>query len=434
MKLIFITPGTGSYYCGVCMRDNSLAKELIRRGHEAIMLPMYLPLTLDEAPVSQEAPIFYGGINVYLQHKFSIFRYTPLWLDRMLNHRGLLKRAAQQSGMTGGPEIGDLTHSMLLGEEGKQAKELEKLIEWLKEYDKPDAIWLSTALLVGLARRMKRELGVPVFCSLQGEDSFLDTLVEPWRTRCWDALAERGRDVDLFVAPSRYFAELMERRMKLPPERVRVIHNGISLEGFEEPGTPPQPPAIGYLARFIEGKGLGLVVEAFIELKKRGRFPDVQLRCAGSMTPADERYVEQLRARLAAAGCAQDAEFLPNISREAKIDFLKNLTLLSVPATYGEAFGLYMIEALAAGVPVVKPRHAAFPEIVEATGGGILCEPGNPRALADAWETLLADPARARALGLQGREAVHREFTMERMADRFLEVTREKVDAAGAAH
>ncbi len=432
MKLIFVTPGTGSYYCGVCMRDNALAKELIRRGHDAIMLPMYLPLSLDEAPASQQTPIFYGGINVYLQHKFSLFRHTPLWLDRLLNHRGLLKRAAQQSGMTGGSEIGELTHSMLLGEDGKQAKELEKLIEWLKECGKPDAIWLSTALLAGLARRMKSEVGVPVFCSLQGEDSFLDTLGEPWRTRCWDALAERGRDVDRFVAPSHYFADLMQLRMKLPAERVRVILNGMSLEGFEQPGTPPTPPVIGYLARFIEGKGLGLVVEAFIELKRRGRFSDVQLRCAGTMTSDDERFVAKQRASLAAAGFAADAAFLPNITREAKIDFLKGLTLLSVPATYGEAFGLYLIEALAAGVPVVKPRHAAFPEIVEATGGGILCEPQDPRALADAWEILLGDPARARALGLHGREVVRREFSMERMADRFLEVTREKVDAAGA--
>ncbi len=434
MKLIFITPGTGSYYCGVCMRDNALAKELIRRGHDAIMLPMYLPLSLDEAPVSQETPIFFGGINVYLQHKFSIFRYTPLWLDRLLNHRGLLKRAAQQSGMTGGSEIGDLTHSMLLGEDGRQAKELEKLMAWLKEYGKPDAIWLSTALLVGLARRMRQELGVPVFCSLQGEDSFLDTLTEPWRTRCWEALAERGREVDRFVAPSRYFADLMERRMKLAPGRVRVIFNGMSLEGFEEPGTAPQPPVVGYLARFIEGKGLGIVVEAFIELKRRGRFPEVKLRCAGTMTAEDERFVAAQRAKLAAAGVSADTEFLPNVSRDEKIDFLKQITLLSVPATYGEAFGLYMIEALAAGVPVVKPRHAAFPEIIEVTGGGILCEPQNPGALAEAWETLLGDPARARAMGLQGREVVFREFSMERMADHFLEVTREKVDSAGPAH
>jgi glycosyltransferase involved in cell wall biosynthesis len=152
------------------------------------------------------------------------------------------------------------------------------------------------------------------------------------------------------------------------------------------------------------------------------------------MTNEDARYVETLQARLAAAGLAQDAEFQSNISREAKIDFLKSLTLLSVPATYGEAFGLYLIEALAAGVPVAQPRHGAFPEIVEATGGGILCEPENPRALAEAWETLLADPAGARALGLKGRGVVLREFSMERMADRFLEVTREKVDAAGAVH
>ncbi|MES2569210.1 MAG: glycosyltransferase family 1 protein, partial [Verrucomicrobiota bacterium] len=122
MKIILITPGTGSYYCGVCMRDNALAKELIRQGHDAVMLPMYLPLTLDESSVSAQVPIFYGGINVYLQQKFAFFRNAPRWMDRLLNHSALLKLAGKKSGMTGGAEIGELTHSMLMGEEGKQAR------------------------------------------------------------------------------------------------------------------------------------------------------------------------------------------------------------------------------------------------------------------------------------------------------------------------
>lgn len=407
------------------MRDNALAKELIRQGHEALMVPMYLPLTLDESAAgTAEAPVFFGGINVYLQQKFALFRNTPRWLDRLLDARGLLRLAGKQSGMTDTSDLGPLTHSMLSGEEGNQRKELEKLVEWLREH-KPDAVWLSTALLVGLAREIKEALGVPVLCSLQGEDSFLDSLREPWRTRCWERLAERAQDCDVHIAPSRFYAEVMAPRMRLAPERLRVIFNGIALEGFEPTTSEATPPAIGYLARFIPGKGIGIVVDAFIELKRRGRFPKTKLRCAGAMTAEDEKYVGKLKAKLAAVGCADDAEFLPNVSREEKIAFLQSLTLLSVPATYPEAFGLYLVEALAAGVPVAQPRLSAFPELVEATGGGITYEPNTPAALADAWESLLGDSAKARALGFQGRAAVEREFSMPCMAERFLALTRE---------
>ena len=429
MKLVFLTPGTGSYHCGVCMRDNALAKELIRMGHEAIMLPMYLPLTLDESAANADRPVFFGGINVYLQQNFSIFRHTPRWLDRLFDSRRLLRWVGKFSGMTGGAEIGALTHSMLLGEEGHQAKEVENLIAWLR-YEKPDAVWLSTALLVGLARPIRSELGIPVFCSLQGEDSFLDSLEEPWRKQCWKTLAERSADVERFVAPSRYFGELMATRLRLKSEQLRVLWNGITLDGFGANEAPTQPPAIGYLARLYPGKGLGLVVDAFIELKRRGRFPQVRLQCVGTTTAGDDRHIAEQKRKLAHAGFAEDVEFRMNVSREDKIAFLKKLTMLSVPAIYGEAFGLYLLEAWAAGVPVVQPRHAAFPELIEATGGGVLFEPGNTRALADAWETLLADPERARELGQRGRAAVEQEFSLPRMAERFLDLTKEGMEPA----
>ncbi len=432
MRIVLITPGTGSYYCGVCMRDNALAKELIRQGHDAVMLPMYLPLTLEEGAASPESPIFFGGVNVYLQQKLALFRHTPRWLDRLLNARGLLNLAARQTGMTATAEVGELTFSMLRGEEGNQAKELDKLIDWLREH-RPDAVWLSTALLAGLARRLRRELGVAVICSLQGEDVFLDGLPEPWRARSWETLAERSRDVGRFIAPSRFYAELMQRRMRLPEAQVRVIPNGIDLADFAEIGGAPIVPAIGFLARMIEGKGLGLVIDAFILLKKRATFSGVKLRVAGAMTAEDERYVATMRRKLAEAGCAGDAEFLPNVSREEKVAFLQRLTLLSVPTSYGEAFGLFLIEALAAGVPVVQPETASFPEIIAATGGGILFEPGSATALADAWESLLNDPQKAREFGKRGRAAVGREYSMPRLAARFLAATCEIMDAENAA-
>jgi len=215
MKIILITPGTGSYYCGVCMRDNALAKELIRQGHEALMLPLYLPLQLDEAPVPGDAPTFFGGVNVFLQERFSIFRHTPTWFDWIFDRPFLLRRLAGGAQDAHREIVGRMTCSMLEGEHGHQRKELRRLINWLKKHQKPDAIWLSTMLLTGFARQLKKEIGVPVLASLQGEDEFLDGLPKPWNRRAWEIIIERSNDVDLFVAPSRFYATLMCGRMRL---------------------------------------------------------------------------------------------------------------------------------------------------------------------------------------------------------------------------
>lgn len=429
MKVFLLTPGTGSYHCGVCMRDNALAKELHRQGHDAVLLPMYLPLALDETAASPDMPIFFGGINVYLQQKFALFRHTPRWLDALFNQRWLLKLVAgSAASQTGGPDIGELTHSMLVGEEGKQGKELDELIAWMKQHGKPDAVWLSTALLVGLARRITRELGIPVLGSLQGEDSFLDSLAEPWKTRCWAALAERAKDVAAFVSPSRYYAEFMGGRMKLAPEKLRVVPNGIAIEDFT-PAPEPPPLAIGYLARMSPSKGLGTVIDAFILLKKRGHFPTAKLLVFGAMTSGDESYVAGLREKLDAAGCGADVEFHANVSREDKAALLRRCTLLSVPPSYGEAFGLYIPEAWASGVPVVQPDSAVFPELIAATGAGALFEPSNTDSMVKEWEKLLVDPAAAHALGAKGRAAVERDYTISRMAERFVSLTRESIDS-----
>ena len=432
MKLVLLTPGTGSYYCGVCMRDNALARRWIGMGHDAVMLPMYLPLTLDEAPVRSGNDVFFGGINVYLQQKLAWFRRAPQWVDRILNHPALLKWAGSMGGMTGGTLVGELTHSMLQGREGHQARELDKLVEWLRREGRPDAVWLSTALLAGLARPLREALGVPVLCSLQGEDDFLDNLEEPWRSRCWELLGRCAAEIPALVAPSRYFACLMQDRLGLGSAQVRVVPNGIALEDYAaEPGPGPAVPTVGYLARFVEGKGLGLLVDAFIRLKRAGRVPGARLRCAGAMTEADARYVEALQRRLAEAGCLGSVEFLPNLGRGEKVAFLRSLSVFSVPAVYSEAFGLYVLEALAAGVPVAQPRHAAFPEVVEATGGGRLFEPVDAGALATLLEDMLLDPAGTRELGAAGRAAVFQGFGMERLAADYLAVTREMIDLHG---
>jgi glycosyltransferase involved in cell wall biosynthesis len=434
MNIVQITPGAGAMYCGNCFRDNALVAELRRQGHDVTMIPLYLPITLDEEDQSAGTPVFFGGINVYLEQKFALFRRAPKWLRRCLSSDGLLRWAAGRTAKTRAADVGDMMISMLRGEAGRQARDLDELIAWLKTQPKPDVICLSNALLVGMARRLKAELNAQVVVTLQGEDSFLDSLPDSHRAAAWQLLAERAADGDKFIAPSRYFAEVMTRRLGLRPDRVHVVFNGLSLEGYRQPAGPSQEgnlrhasritqnaaPVLGYFARMCKEKGLDTLVEAFIHLKNRGNVPRLKLHIGGGCGPGDEPFVKSLRKRLAEAGFIGETMFAPNLSRVEKIAFLESLSVFSVPAGYGEAFGLYLIEAMAAGVPVVQPRAASFPEIVEATGGGVLCEPSDAKLLADAIESLLLEPERARAMGEAGRDAVFQRFSIEAMTDEVM--------------
>ena len=419
MNIVQITPGAGGMYCGNCFRDNAMVEALRKLGHDTLMVPLYLPMTLDDVDQSAGTPIFFSGINVYLDQNSTAFRKAPRWLRNALSHPKLLKWAAGRAAKTRASDLGELTLSMLRGEEGHQVAELDTLITWLKTQPKPDVICLSNALLIGLARRLKQDFGSLIVCNLQGEDAFLDGLPEPQRDIAWRVLAERCRDIDLFVAPSRYFADLMGRRLQLDRNRVQVIYNGIKLEGFTPATTPPDPPVLGFFARMCREKGLDTLVDAFLILKSRERTRDLRLHVGGSLGPADESFLAEQRAKLKAHESV--CRFFPNIDLAAKQDFYRSVSVFSVPALYGEAFGLYVIEALASGLPVVQPAVAAFPELIDATGGGVLCEPGNPASLADAIEAILADGARARSLGQAGREAVQRNFTADAMARSFVE-------------
>lgn len=427
MRIVQITPGSGgNFYCANCIRDSAAVRALRKAGHDALMVPMYLP-PADEADSRRAAPIFFGGINVYLQQKFSLFRKTPRWLDRLFDRPGLLKWVGRKARMTNAAELGETTLSMLRGEHGRQVKELDRLVEWLASRDRPDVVVLSNALLLGLARRIKDSLGAVVACLLQDEDTFLDMLPEPLRSRAWQSVSRRAAEADVFISVSRYYAEVMRERLELPAERIAVVYPGIDPGGYAPAGTPPDPPTLGYLSRMCREKGLDTLVEALVILKKDDRFAHLKLRVAGGKTADDDAFVDEVRLRLSDAGLTEDVEFLPNLPLPGKQAFLRTLSVLSVPERHGEAFGLHLLEALASGVPVVAPRNGAAPELVEATGGGLLCEPEDPASLAAALAELLLDPQRARDLGRRGREAVLANFTAERAA---LELTRAFEEAA----
>ena len=422
MRLLHLTPGTGNFHCGSCLRDNALIKALRVRGHDAIMSPLYLPLVTDREEASPDEPIRVGGVSLYLQQKMTWFHRMPRVVHRLLNHPGVLRLAAKGMGMTSARMLGEMTVGSLKGREGRQWGEWHQLIEWIKSDVKPEVVSLSNSLLSGLAPALAEEVGVPVLVSLQGEDSFLDTLVEPWWAEAWSAMRTNAQSVSRFIAPSSFYQEVMAERLAVPRDQIAVIPNGLDLTPFPIAEADPNTPTIGYLARMIQGKGLGTLVDAFVELVRRKSVPRVRLRIGGAFTAVDEAYVRTQKAKLAEAGCSDRVTWHPNLSFEEKLTFLSELSVFSVPATYGEAFGLYVVEAMASGVPVVQPDHGAFRELIELTGGGLLCIPDDVMSLTDQLEWVLKDESLRGRLVNGGLTGARSEFTAARMAERFEDV------------
>jgi len=434
MRIVHLTPGTANFHCGSCLRDMDLVKALRAQGHEITLMPLYLPLVTDGAEEEElvaeirakgtggpKPGVFLGGINVYLQQASRAFRFLPGFIRRRLDSETLLRKVAGRATMTSARTLGKMTVGSLDAADGKQAHEWRRIVAWIGgQSPRPDVVSLSNVLLIGVAKTIQTELGIPVVCSLQGEDAFLDTLPEPYRTRCWDILRDKARHVALFIAVSDYYAEVMRTRLGLEHERVVRVWNGIAVDRFPLREAEPAAPAIGFLARMCHGKGLHTLVRAFIEIHRRGRFPGLRLRVAGASTEADTGYIDGLKGELRAAGLDALVDWQHNISFENKIRFLHALTVLSVPAAYGESFGLPVIEALACGVPVVQPRHGGFTEVLEASGGGVLFEDAeNAASLADSLETILGDSGLRATLATNGRAGVEAHFASHHMASAF---------------
>ena len=431
MRILHLTPGTGHFHCGNCLRDAALAKALIQRGHDATIIPLYLPIHAEDGHAPAQRRVFLGGINVYLQHKMPWFRRMPRLLTGMLDAPGLLRWSARRGDLTDAEKHADLTVAMLRGDNGSMVTEIERLINWLSNEAKPDVIVLCNMLLVGLARPLKQAFNVPIVANMHGEDGFLDALGAR-SVDAWTELGHRANDVDAFIAVSKYYADQMHDRMGMGDARTHIIHNGIPLDDIAQPvdRDASQPQVIGYMARMCADKGLHTLVDAYIALRQLDPQRPLRLRVAGVQLKQDRVFVRKLQDSLARAGVLDECTFLPNVSREQKLQHLSTLDVFSVPATYGEAFGLYVLEALAHGVPVVQPRHGAFPEVLEQTGGGLLCEPDDPQSLAQTLHRVLSDQLLAQQLARDGHTNVHARYGSNHMAENVERVLMQTINPA----
>jgi glycosyltransferase involved in cell wall biosynthesis len=404
-------------YCGSCLRDNALAAELLARGHDVVLTPVYTPTRTDERNVSQNH-VFFGGISVYLEQHSPIFRHTPRFLDRLWDAEWVIRMATNRQVKVDPRSLGELTVSMLRGEEGHQRKEVTKLLEWLRSEPQFDVVNLPYTLLLGLAEPIRRTLNVPISCTLQGEDLFLDGLGEPYRQQSRDLIREASRHVDLFIAVSQYYMDYMPGYLGIPRDKMRLVPLGINLDGYTpKPRERSGPFTIGFFARIAPEKGLHALVEAYRQLRSRPNIGPSRLVAAGYLAPEHREYLDGIRSRVREWGLEDQFEYRGEVDRAHKIAFLHSLDVLSVPATYQEPKGIFLLEAMASGVPVVQPRRGAFPEIVERTGGGLIVEADNADALADGLLELWNNPRRAAALGAAGAAGVREHYHVGRMAE-----------------
>ncbi len=432
MKILYLTAGAAQMYCGSCLRDNALAAELIARGHDVILLPVYTPTLTDEPNVSRPGKVLFGGISVYLQQHASLFRQTPWLFDRLWDSAPALKLAARRSIPVNPKLLGELTVSMLKGENGLQRKEFEKMSHWLREQETPDLVTLPNSLLLGLARPIKQALQRPLVCTLQGEDLFLDGLQENYRRAALELIRASVEHVDAFIAVSDSYAAFMSAHLRIPESKMRVVPLGINLSDYETREeltrrARTETFTVGYFARIAPEKGLHVLCEAYRHFRERadattpGR-ETARLEVAGYLAPEHAGYLRGIEREMEACGLGAEFHYRGAPGREEKLAFLRRLDLFSVPATYDEPKGLSLLEAMACGVPVVQPRRGAFIEIVERTRGGLLVEPDAAASLAGGIYELWKNPTRAAELGRRAAQGVRAHYSVAHMAERSLEV------------
>jgi glycosyltransferase involved in cell wall biosynthesis len=433
MKIVYLITGSGgSFYCGNCYRD-MLYVRAIRKvpGIEARAIPLYLPpdkTTLEESGFDKN--VFFGAISMYLREKVKFLRNMPAVLDKFFDSSLFLRLAARQAGTTSTEGYEELTINMIEGDNAFRKTEVDRLVRYLLKDGKPDIIHLSNALILGIARQLKKRIDVKVVCSLLNEDDWIDDMAEPFRSRAWEMIAKEAKYVDVFVTPSLYYKNLFKGKTGLKCDNVMVVPLGFDPEKEDISRPERKSSAIGYFSRINYHNGFDKLVDAFIELKKKELIPDLTLNVCGGYTGIDRQFILQQIRKLKEAGFGKSVKIYPEFQGNKKLEFFSDVDIISVPVRKYDGYGLYILEANSAGIPVVQPATGAFPEIIDKTGGGIIYSPDTVTDLASALHKLLADREMISRLGEKGKNRVRKELSLARMSEGLADVYNKTINDA----
>lgn len=417
MKIVYLITGSGgSFYCGNCYRD-MLYLKAIRKvpGISASAIPLYLPPDKTNIESGLDKNVFFGAISMYIREKVPFLRNMPAFFDKILDAAPLLKLAANQAGTTRTDGLEEMTINMIEGDNAFRKNEVDRLVRYLTRDGKPDIVHLSNALILGLARQLKKRMNVKIVCSLLNEDDWIDEMVEPFKSKAWKMIATEAKHVDNFVTPSNYYKELFISRTGLVGNNIHVVPLGIEPEEFLHSIKESEHPAIGYFCRVSYLNGFDKLVDAFISLKSE-QYPGLTLHVCGGFTGDDKPFIASQIKKIRDHGFKSSVRIYPEFQGNKKLEFFNNVDVISVPVRKHDGYGLYILEANGAGVPVVQPATGAFPEILKTTKGGITYSPDNTEELATALASLLDNKVLREQYGSHGKSGVFEKLSLEQMS------------------
>ncbi|MFQ5508909.1 MAG: glycosyltransferase family 4 protein [Leptospirillia bacterium] len=297
----------------------------------------------------------------------------------------------------------------------------------LLEREKADLLHARSRVPAWIGYYAARRAGVPFVTTVHGFYS------KPWYSR----VMARGERV---IAVSRGIADYAVKSLGADPERLRVIHRGTDPERFDlnwdgervaakrrALGLPESGRVVTVIGRITRLKGHSVLIDA---LAKLSDLPDVTLLVAGSAPPKKAALQAELTAQVARLGLAGRVVFAG--SRKDVDEVLQVSDLLVNCSIQPESFGRTLIEAMAAGKPVIASAHGGALDIVEDGVCGYLVPPGDAGALAEAVRRVMSSTDGGAALGAAGRERVVKNFSVDRMVEKTLEVYAEVCPETGS--
>jgi glycosyltransferase involved in cell wall biosynthesis len=386
-------------------------------GIAASAIPLYLPPD-DTTPESGlDRNVFFGAISMYLREKVPFLRNMPVFMDKLVDSAPMLKMAARRAGTTRTEGLEEMTLNMIRGENAFPEKELKRLLDYICRDGKPDIIHLSNALIIGLARRIKKKIDVRIVCSLLNEDDWIDEMAEPFQSKAWKLISKEASNVDIFLTPSKYYRDFFISKTGIRSDNFHVIPLGIDPGDLTKIEKNDNYPAIGYFCRINSQNGFDKIVDAFIELKAGNQLPGLTLHVSGGYTSDDKPFIAEQIRKIKTNSLKSFVKIYSEFHGNSKQEFFSNIDVMSVPVRKHDGYGLYILEANASGVPVVQPATGAFPEIIEKTAGGITYANDNIQELSASLLKLLKENDLRARLGKQGKEKVLNELSLEKMSE-----------------
>jgi glycosyltransferase involved in cell wall biosynthesis len=421
IKAAYLVTGSGdSFYCGNCHRDRLYVSSLKKTGKVNMLgVPLYLPPIGSDFGDEIESPVFFGAVSMFLRERVKMFEHMPGFMDKILDAPPLLRLAARKAGATRTEGFEETTINMIRGDMANTAKEARRLADYLSEGGKPDIIHLANALIMGLGRQLKELLGSKIVCSLQNEDEWIDEMVEPYRSQAWDLIKEGASNIDLFISPSEYFKRVVVEKTGIEPDSIHVVPSGLDEVIPLYNDRKSLNPAIGYYSRLSYQNGLDKLVDAYIDIMKNRRIPSLDLHICGGYTADNKTFINEQLKKLRKSGFDDRVKLYPSFSGKQKEEFFNSINLMSVPVRKYDAYGLYILTANSAGVPVVQPATGAYPEIIEQTGGGVLYSPDTVQKLGDTICETLEDSEKINEMGKRGRAAIEGKLSSASMAEKI---------------